>query len=222
MYLVKPKLEHEQALQTFLDKCEKQGDTVTDVFGSEALANIYTYSGFKSWVGSVKKNELARSPTQEIEPGHTFLMMENISGSDGVDESVFPQAKNGQYLVGVVTLRTILEDWSSAVVQGAALDGSMAIMTLTVVPEYRNTASYMLAIQDALAHIVCAGLPYKYVRCVVAMDKNTGDYLSALEKCNFTTLYAMTSEDKKFRISQVDLRAAHQLRSRIQEHKEEG
>lgn len=223
MYLLKPDTAHETAVQTFVSKCEEEQDSHSDIFGGEVLALAMNQGGYNGWLEQVQRNEEAHSVRPDAEPGYTFLLVEAIHSPTDVLMSYkeqFPILPNGDFLVGVVTLRSAVNGELAEAMLGTLACGHTALMTLTLLPAFRNTANYMLAVQDILAHIICMGLPYKWIRALVPADGKSQQYDQALGKCNFVSHSLMSKSGSH--VVQVDLRAAHQLRSRIQEYREEG
>ncbi len=222
MYLVKPELAHEAPVKEFFNKCCNVGDISIRVAGSYSLLHALTGKGYSAWLERVRVNAIARQWRSKsgIEPGHTLLLVENINsvGEAGQDyRALFPALSEETSLVGIVTLHTLLTDADVKDTTIELLDGSIAKLTLALLPVCRSTANYALAVQDILAHIVCEGLPYKKVRCVPNEFCEDRDLEVALQRCNFDECPTLTR-----RTYQVDLRAAHQLRSRIQEYNKEG
>lgn len=230
MYLLKPNSDHRESVADFVSKCQVAGDNDSDIFGGYQLARTYVFSGYNAWLDRLNLNAMARQWRSKsgIEPGHTFLIAEAVDNAASVDPDYvakFPVLPNGDWLVGLVTIKAGLKDSDSPswVPSNPFDDGSRGVLSLCTLPAYRATANYVLLLADIMAYVVCEGLPYKFLLCEVPDTEERQEYRVALEKCDFYQQGGDLISGVRYRYYHADLRAAHRLKSRIQEwSREEG
>lgn len=224
MYLIKPELNHEAVVLDYVSRCMRMGDALVDIFGSPALTEKFEEGGYDVWLKQVNANALSREwhSLCGLEPSNTLLLVERVSCHKDVDEEYlqqFPMISESERLVGIVTFRAVLED-SDMDCNGGALmkqvpvnGGGSAILYLSIIPCYRDTINYVLALTDSMTYAVCEGLPYKYLVYWLGDTVHRGAMVPALQSCNFDykSTDSVTNED----IYWADLRLVHQLKGRI-------
>ena len=224
MYILKPELVHEQVVLDFVKRCASVGDRECDVCGSQALAAKMHEGGYSAWLKQTKANALAREWHSKcgLEPGNTLLLVERVSGHADVSEEYlqqFPMLSEEERLVGIVTICPVLEDMDSDTYEGDNSDGAQdgsagsAILRLCLIPCYRDTINFILALTDSMTYVVCEGLPFKHLVYWLQDGAERDAMTAALRSCNFD--YKSTHSVSNADIYWADLRTAHQLRDRI-------
>ncbi len=218
MYLVRPSDIHEAAVTDFVNRCCKNED-IDEV--SRDLASVLKQVGYKAWKEMIPSRRIARydGDSKVIVPGYTLLLCEYglEQEGDGLETYTrqFPVFGNGNHLVGVVTLGAVENREQQIAGNATIFLTDTASLRFSLLPIYRSLASYILMLQDILTYIICEGLPYKYLVYCCSEAATSSDIQAALKVCSFDLQESGSSNESEF--YKVDLRVAHQLRTRIQE-----
>lgn len=219
MYLRKPDIAYEGAFLKYMSLLSEGPKTTPWPAGGAERQEAWDKRGYKAWLLSLTalNNSDLRS-----EPGDTYLIADPIDLSGPIapgEDTTFeredvPMFPDEDLMVGIVSFLRVREWISETGKFGSAVcPKDMAALNLSLLPSYSNTSGFLRALSDALTHVVCNGLPYKDVVCLV--DKNTAcpEFVSALSRCAFQLEGTLGTDTDIWRI---DLRVAHLLRRRIQ------
>lgn len=224
MYFLKPEFTHQSAVITFASKCLATGDDPAIVYGGDSYAKVIEEQGYTGWLKRVRQCAGAQEIDREtyIYPEQLLLIAESTGGQDSLGGSrdytdMFPKLDNGDLLTGLMVLRPSIFRIDEAESHFCIVQNNEALLDFCLVPTLRALTNYMLVLQDALAHVVCAGLPYKYIHCTVPSSAEGTVIRTALQRCNFSDRgLTMVRNRVQCPVLTADLRMVQQLRTRIQ------
>lgn len=213
MYLRKPSAEHEDALNKYMSQMSSETKATLWPAGGALRQEAYDNRGFKAWLCSLTA---LNNADLRKEPGITYLIADPIDTTNDpfFNKDEVPMFPNGDLLVGIVSFLGVYE-WLDEVggVATTSCPKDTAALYISLLPSYGNTSGFLRALQDSLTHIVCEGLPYKDVVCLVPKDSACPNFIAALSRCTFQWEGTLDRDTDMWR---VDLRTAHLLRYRIQ------